>query len=130
MLFDANIEKGFRQWKVRLRNLGFLFVAGAEGLTNTRYADDVRLYAKLKEEVVGRTEIGIEELANLGLQLNACKLKISTMHTTGYNVVETVGGVVNVPKGNDCLRLWEGICPGHYKCEEVLRKSIVYKQIG
>lgn len=46
LLFNAVIEYVFQHWKRRLSYHGWLLLPGIERLTNTRYADDMLLYAK------------------------------------------------------------------------------------
>ncbi len=45
-------------------------------LTNSRYADDMMLYAKSLDELVCMSETLIEELVRMGLKLNTKKTKI------------------------------------------------------
>ena len=66
MLFNAGLETAFRTWKTRLGQHGFLLDEHMQRLTNTRYADDVMLYAKSAEEVIEMTELLIEELSKVG----------------------------------------------------------------
>ena len=62
MLFNAGLEAAFRSWKRRLGYHGFLLDENMQRLTNTRYANDVMLYAKSLEEIIVMTEMLIEEL--------------------------------------------------------------------
>ena len=63
MLFNAGIEKAFREWKKRLRQHGFIFTDNGPRFTNTRYADDVMLYGKNEKEVVEMIELLIEDFS-------------------------------------------------------------------
>ena len=58
ILFNAALELAFRRWKVRLNGHGWLFDAEKERLSNSRYADDILLYAKSLEELVDNGVIG------------------------------------------------------------------------
>ena len=45
ILFNAGLELAFRKWKQRLTTEGWLLDGDGGRLTNTRYADDIMLYA-------------------------------------------------------------------------------------
>ena len=70
---------------MQLNDVGVYIGGFQERLTNTRYADDVLLYAKSLEELQRMTELLIIELRKVGLHLNADKTKIlhSSIHTPG-----------------------------------------------
>jgi len=46
ILFNAGLEMAFRRWKAGLGTHGWLLDALGDRLTNTRFADDIMLYAK------------------------------------------------------------------------------------
>ena len=62
---------------------GFVIDGHSECLTNTRYADDVLLYAKSIHEISEMLRLLPSELATIGLQMHADKTKILT--TTCFN---------------------------------------------
>ena len=75
-LFNAATESAFRKWKRRLHHEGILMNDISERLTNIRYADDVLLFSKSKNELVKMLTFLIEEFRKIGLELNADKTKI------------------------------------------------------
>ena len=82
MLFNAAIEQAFIAWKTKLSSEGFLLKENTCRLTNVRYADDMLLFAKSREE--------LENMMML-LDLNASKTKIITNDIHDDNFI-TVGG--------------------------------------
>ena len=64
--------------------------------TNTRYAEDVMLFAKSIGEVVEMVELLIEEFAKFGLELNASKTKIITNDVVDYMFVDIGGFMVAI----------------------------------
>ena len=72
------IEYVFQRWKRRLSYHGWLLLSGVERLTNTRYADDILLYAKSLPELQQMLEMLIKELARNGLEVHDGKTKIIT----------------------------------------------------
>ena len=54
------------------------YLSGVERLTNTRYADDILLYAKSLTELEQMLAPLIEELARVGLEVHDVKTKIIT----------------------------------------------------
>ena len=64
----------------RLAHEGLFVATGKDRLTNTRYADDSLLYAKSLPELQSMAESLIQDLAAVGLKLNAGKTKI--LHTS------------------------------------------------
>ena len=81
LLFNAVIEYVFQRWKRRLSYHGWLLFPGVERLTNTRYADDILLYAKSLPELQQMLEMLIEELARVGLEVHESTLVIKQKHT-------------------------------------------------
>ena len=112
MLFNAGIEKAFREWKKRLQNHGFLFIENESRFTNTRYADDVMIYGKSEKEVIEMTELLIEEFSKIGLHLNASKTKILTTDVIDYEFLEIGGDMVEILHGNSTHRFLGRHLPG------------------
>ena len=79
------MDIAFENWEVQLNDEGIFIGDLRKRLTNTRYADDVLLYAKSLEELQRMTELLIIELRKVGLHLNADKTKIlhSSIHDAG-----------------------------------------------
>ena len=96
LLFNASIESAFRAWKHRLLEHGFLLAPNTTRFTNTRYADDVMLFAKSIGEVVEMVELLIEEFAKFGLELNASKTKFITNDVVEYMFVDIGGSMVSI----------------------------------
>ena len=61
VVFNCVIDMAFRRWKNRLSGHGWSLVAGSEHFTNARYADDIMLFAKSKDELVTMSAILFEE---------------------------------------------------------------------
>ena len=83
IIFNCVLDVAFENWKVQLREEGILIHTSVSRLTDTRYADDVLLYAKSLEELQKMTELLVIELQKVGLQLNADKTKI--LHSSIYD---------------------------------------------
>jgi retron-type reverse transcriptase len=78
LLFNAALESVFARWKERLTTQGWSVDGCSERLTNTRYADDILLYAKNLQELHQMLELLHDELAAVGLQMHEAKTKILT----------------------------------------------------
>ena len=78
LLFNCVLDIAFEDWKTQLRDDGILVenARHSERLTNTRYADDLLLYAKSLKELELMTELLVIELRKVGLTLNTKKTKI------------------------------------------------------
>ena len=78
LLFNCVLDIAFEDWKTQLRDEGILVenTRHSERLTNTRYADDVLIYAKSLKELEHMTELLVVELRKVGLTLNTKKTKI------------------------------------------------------
>ena len=101
ILFNAGLELAFRKWKQRLTTEGWLLDGDGGRLTNTRYADDIMLYAKSLPELTRMLDLLTEELAKVGLHLNVKKTKLLTNdarwpHHDTPCFVETDGGMLDV----------------------------------
>ena len=79
ILFNCVMDIVFERWKKKLSHEGLLIAPGLARLTNTRYADDILLYAKPLDELQRMTELLMIELEVVGLSMNAKKTKI--LHT-------------------------------------------------
>ena len=76
ILFNCVLDHAIAKWKLRIGNCGLLVQPVIERLTNSRYADDILVYAKSLNEAIFMMETLVEELAKVGLSLNADKTKI------------------------------------------------------
>ena len=111
-MFNAGIEKAFREWKKRSRDHGFLFTENGPRFTNSRYADDVIIYGKSEKEVIEMTKLLIKEFSKIGLHLNASKIKILTTDVVHYDLLEIGGDMVEILHGNNCYRFLGRHLPG------------------
>ena len=80
--------------------------ASGTRFTNTRYADDVMLFAKSLEEATEMVELLIEEFAKMGLELNASKTKIITNEVVSYEYVDIAESMVAILGPNEEHRFW------------------------
>ena len=112
MLFNAGLETAFRSWKLRLGCHGFLLKEHTQRLTNTRYADDVMLYAKSAEEITEMTELLVEELSKVGLQLNGTKTKILTTSPVEFDFVDIAGDMVEIVSHSNSHKYLGRYLPG------------------
>ena len=78
MLSNVAIEQTFIHWKAKLSSQGFLLKENTCRLTNVRYADDMLLFAKSREELENMMVLLIDELQQIGLDFNASKTKVIT----------------------------------------------------
>ena len=100
LLFNVVIEHVFQRWKRRLSFHGWLLLSGVERLTNTRYADDILLYAKSLPELEQMLALLIEELARVGLEVHDGKTKIITSDL--HNSIDYVNVADNMIEILDC----------------------------
>ena len=70
----------FERWKGKLSHHDIFIAIGLHRLRNTRYADDMLLYARTLPELQEMAEMLISELQNVGLELNFKKTKILHTH--------------------------------------------------
>ena len=97
LLFNAALESAFKRWKLRIGTSGWKIKANHERLTNTRYADDVLLYAKSLEELSGMLEMLSEEFGKIGLEMHSMKTKIlSSSDVPGYDWIDINGMMIQV----------------------------------
>ena len=96
LLFNSGLEAALRRWKSKIAGSGVPIDSG-DKLTNTRYADDLMLFARSCEELTNMAEHLREELARVGLQLNAAKTKILTTESDNSQLlIEVAGDFVEV----------------------------------
>ena len=105
IIFNCVLDIALESWKTSLVREGLLLEGDSERLTNTRYADDILLYAKSLQELCRMAESLIRELQKVGLHLNADKSRIlhSSSEDEGANkdYVEISGEFVRVLHGNN-----------------------------
>ena len=66
-------------------------------MTNTRYADDILLYAKSLDELSEMLHLLIDQLALVGLEVHEGKTKILTSDASNsIDFVEIGGGIIEV----------------------------------
>ena len=78
ILFNAALEMDFRSWKNQLHDEGWNIDNSMGNLTNSRFADDILLYAKSLPELQRISNLLLSELQKIGLEANASKSKILT----------------------------------------------------
>lgn len=85
IIFNCVLDIVFENWKIQLVEEGIFIGTSVSRLTDTRYADDVLLYAKSLKELQKMAELLIIELQKVGLHLNADKTKVlhSCIYDTG-----------------------------------------------
>ncbi len=66
------LDVAFENWNMQLRSEGIYTGNMSERLMNTRYADDVMLYAKSLDELERMVELLIIELNKVGLRTLLC----------------------------------------------------------
>ena len=99
-LFNCAMNVVFENWKCSLRKEGLYVKDLHERLTNTRYADDILLYAKSLEELERMLELLIIELDKVGLKLNSAKTKI--LHSSceddesNFDFIEVSGKFIRI----------------------------------
>ena len=76
IIFNCVLEIVFENWKVQLTNEGLYVASDHERMTNTRYVDDILLYAKSLYGLCRMFELLINGLKKVGLHVNADKSKI------------------------------------------------------
>ena len=107
-MFIAALEVVSRKWKCRIGISGWSISADYERLTNTRYADDISLYAKSLDELTFMMEILDEELAAIGLRMHDVKTKIlSTSSDPQCEWVDIAGMMIEILK-KDCSHKYLG----------------------
>lgn len=109
------MELAFRRWKIRLVDHGFLLSADSERLTNTRYADDIMLYAKTADELENMLDLLIDELGQIDLHLNTNKTKIFTTEEEHPDYIDIRGDMVEILSQGAVHRYLGRILPGNLK---------------
>ena len=100
VLFNCILDIAFEEWKSKLTSEGIFISLQIPRLTNTRYADEILVYAKSVTELAGMMEKLIIELGRIGLRFNAKKTKI--LRTSSYDTdahqefVEISGDMVQI----------------------------------
>ena len=76
---------------MKLDRHGIFIGPRLERLTNTRYADDILVYASTLDELSTMTKLLIDELKEVGLELNYKKTKILPTHDANeFNDIDYV----------------------------------------
>ena len=97
LLFNAALEFVFKKWKRKLREHGWLLQGGHERLTNSRYADDILLYAKSLQELTDMLNLLHCELQAAGLQMHDAKTKVLTTEPDcEFNFVDIGGMMIEI----------------------------------
>lgn len=96
MLFNAVLEKAFREWRCRLTTEGLLLSTNATRLTNVRYVDGVMLFGKTLEEINIMVTLLVEAFDKVGLELNASKSKILTNANIEYQFLDIADSMVEI----------------------------------
>ena len=100
LLFNAGVEAALRKWKIRVVGKG-IYVDDGEALTNIRYADDIMLFATSPEDLLFMITALKEELARIGLSLNASKTKVlTTLDDIDFQSMVIDGEPVDILSGN------------------------------
>ena len=86
ILFNCVLDLAFDAWKSRLTDEG-IFIATGMRLTNSRYADDVLIYARSLPELEQMTTILLEELEKIGLELKVTK---TNNHYNGFRSISSL----------------------------------------
>ena len=76
LLFNCVLDAVIARWKARIGNSGVAIQMNEERLSNSRYVDDILVYAKSLHEAIAMIELLMEEFQRVGLSLNALKAKI------------------------------------------------------
>ena len=110
MLFNAIMEVLVHRWKQRVIDGGWLVDVNLPRLQATRFADDVILYARSRDEVQEMLSLFQIELARMGLQLNMKKTKILTNDTSrvdhdSISFVNIGDDFIEILRSSDCHRV-------------------------
>ena len=82
ILFNCALEVVFSRWKTKMQDQGWLLHTNAERLTNIRYADDILIFAKSRQEVQFMIQELMKDLQEVGLILHMDKSKVLTSSDT------------------------------------------------
>ena len=96
LLFNAVLDFAFNKWKCKLSSHGWKLDDSDDRLTNIRFADDILMLSKSKEELCEMMTLLLDELADVGLEVNK-KTKLLTTESCHFK--EGTSSVVNI-KGN------------------------------
>ncbi len=109
-LFTAILQWAMQKWRQRVENLtcGIDLEDGDSKLLDLRFADDLLLFARTKCEAIFMLETLMEELACVGLCLNAGKTVVLTNEAQPPNCLTLTNHETIVVKGNDVGHKWLG----------------------
>ena len=103
-------------------------------LTNVRYADDMLLFAKSREELQNMMVLLVEELQKIGLDLNASKTKVITNDIQDENFimigVEKVGIIAENDKHKYLGRYISGVLENRSNVEVAHRIQCAWHKFG
>ena len=104
LLFNIALQLAFDNWKLNhLGHHGWLLNDSLERLSNTRYADDILVYAKSLAELQSMVESLLSELKAIGLDPNATKTKILTTnehYSLNASFIDIDGEFIDVVPSN------------------------------
>ena len=109
-LFTAILQWAMQKWRQRVENstCGIDLEDGDSKLLDLRFADDLLLFARTKCEAIFMLETLMEELACVGLCLNAGKTVVLTIEAQPPNCLTLTNHETIVVKGNDVGHNWLG----------------------
>jgi len=113
-LFCCVLEWAMAKWRRRVQSNGFDLGDGMRRLLDLRFADDVVFFARTQEEAAHLLDTLVEELAKVGLQLNASKTVALTTQAQPPDSLRTPQGK-NI-KRVDCHK-WLG-CILEFSCRD------------
>ena len=115
MLFNAIMEVLIQRWKQRMIDRGWLVDVNLPRLQATRFADDVILYARPRDEAEEMLLLFQIELASMRLQLNMKKANILTNDIS--RIDHDSISFVNI--GDDFVEIFRSV-----HCHRVLGKDV------
>ena len=92
LLFNAVLDFAFCNWKEKLSEHGWKLRdcdhrdIRTEKLTNVRFADDILILAKSKNELIDMMSLLLPELQNVGLEVNHTKTKLLTTDPSIFKI--------------------------------------------
>ena len=108
VLFAAVLEWAMRSWRARVANLGFDFGDGMKPLIDLRFADGILLFAKTPDEAKLLLDALVDELAKVGLILNAAKTVVMTTQAQPPRHILTRTGAAIQVLPRDAAHKWLG----------------------
>ena len=84
------------KWRAQLKDVGYNFQDGGVSLPDLRFADDVLIFAKSYDEIGHVLDVLVDALRQLGLVLNAGRIKKKNLTTQSQHPAKLVspGGIV------------------------------------